>query len=487
MTSPVDRRGMIRANETTVASLVVLSLLLSLFCPDAPAGDYVIARTLYPQATPEPWEQDTWLCHLADSTGGDLDAGFVKAYQFSILAVHTVMMPGRHDSGTPASRDSLQDLYLDDRFVVQGACFTVSVAEPKYEVIINGTSHGEWHYCMIYINRSYPSGGDYRQVIVIYSNGFIRTKGLGDSLQGGSGDFRFGTSAVLGPYFCAPQGQAPDDLVHPWIDTVSVTIEPCISFALALSGGLSDGTSTPISVGWRIGLNSVDDYHSEWSVLQRIEAVEPVPLTEFGLIGKVLCLGGMSSMWYSSSVFDSNILRVLDVSGQVVDSLYASDLQPPDDPYTESEPMLIPAGGGVEMAKTHDDTHNSSSPDIQIFGIEEVEWTVGAEVTGGILTLEWAPVPIADSIFVFRETAPFFVPDHVGYSNRVASLAGSATEYASSYGVGNPSLNAFHRLCAYSIIDGTLGFSGALGETDFGLSSVSSDVAKTIRSDKATQ
>jgi hypothetical protein len=94
------------------------------------------------------------------------------------------------------------------------------------------------------------------------------------------------------------------------------------------------------------------------------------------------------------------------------------------------------------------------------------DWNLQAGLVGGSLVLDWFLIPGADSIFVFRETTAYFEPDMLAYLNRVASLPGTATQYASAYGVGDLSESAFYRLAAYSNSLGELGRSGAVGEFD---------------------
>jgi hypothetical protein len=94
------------------------------------------------------------------------------------------------------------------------------------------------------------------------------------------------------------------------------------------------------------------------------------------------------------------------------------------------------------------------------------DWNLQAGLVGGSLVLDWSVIPGADSIFVFRETSAYFEPDMWAYVNRVASLPGTAVQYTSPYGVGDPSENAFYRLTAYSTSLGELGRSGTVGEFD---------------------
>ncbi len=94
-------------------------------------------------------------------------------------------------------------------------------------------------------------------------------------------------------------------------------------------------------------------------------------------------------------------------------------------------------------------------------------WTTIARLEAGNLELHWSPLQIADSVFVFRETQAHFNPDMTGHANRVAALSVSASPFNSSYGVGDPGVNAFYRLVAYDAVFGGVRYSPTLGEFDF--------------------
>jgi hypothetical protein len=485
----------------------------------AAADDCVVARLLVPQAAPEPWEQDVWLAHVVDSVGHDLSEGHRAYHHYRVRAFHSVVTPGpggggtpaggatpiapggspgiargslpphpacpvspersrkepfRTDSnrgeerglGAPAREDSAQELYADDLYVVEGVMFENSPQWPTYEIFVNGSAHGEWQYSRVYQNRDVPPSYDYRQIIVVYSNGFVRFKALGEDTSG-LGDFKFGTSMVLGPYIYASQTQSPDDSLHPTIDSMHVWASQSTGLGIDLFGAFELNGTDLIASKWSVDPDSVGDYASAWEIRQCIEALDNVPLNELPSVGKVLGMAGLSSMYYSDTVFDSNVLYVSDSAGCAVDSLFPWELSPPDSPYTESAPMPIPYCGDVELAKTYDDTHNPTSPDVRIYDILEVEWHLEARRSGGDLLLEWLPIPGADSIFVFRQATAYFDPDMVSYTNRVAVLAGTATQYASSFAVGNPSTNAFYRLVVFSSRLGDLSRSPTVAEHDF--------------------
>jgi parallel beta-helix repeat protein len=89
-----------------------------------------------------------------------------------------------------------------------------------------------------------------------------------------------------------------------------------------------------------------------------------------------------------------------------------------------------------------------------------------AQLDGDQVFLQWSLWPGTDSMWVFRDTTSLFEPDTVGYSNRVAVLPGDSTDYRDSFGVGDPSVNAFYRVMAWSLTKGELKRSEVVGEFD---------------------
>jgi hypothetical protein len=94
-------------------------------------------------------------------------------------------------------------------------------------------------------------------------------------------------------------------------------------------------------------------------------------------------------------------------------------------------------------------------------------WQVWARREATDLALHWSAVPGADSVFVFRDTEAYFDPDMAGYANRVGAVLPATSPFSSSYGVGDPGVNAFYRLVAYDTAFGGVRYSPTLGEFDF--------------------
>ncbi len=92
---------------------------------------------------------------------------------------------------------------------------------------------------------------------------------------------------------------------------------------------------------------------------------------------------------------------------------------------------------------------------------------VVATLEGGQLLLTWAPIPGVAAFHVYRGETPFFTPDTLLFTNRVAVLDGAQTSYSSPYGVGNPGVNATYRILSIDATGNELGRSSPVGEEDF--------------------
>jgi hypothetical protein len=105
--------------------------------------------------------------------------------------------------------------------------------------------------------------------------------------------------------------------------------------------------------------------------------------------------------------------------------------------------------------------------DVWCSGWQFYSWNLIPALDGAELVLQWAPVPGADEIRVYRSHEPFFDPDIASGTNLVAVLPGNSVEYSSDYGIADHEINAFYRLVAWDIGLGELIRSGSVGEFDF--------------------
>jgi len=94
-------------------------------------------------------------------------------------------------------------------------------------------------------------------------------------------------------------------------------------------------------------------------------------------------------------------------------------------------------------------------------------WGLTASIVDMYLVLQWAPVPGAEQIRVYRSPTAFFEPDVASGSNLVASLPGDADDYSDAFGVGDPDVQAFYRLVAWDETLGELTRTWTVGEFDF--------------------
>jgi hypothetical protein len=139
----------------------------------------------------------------------------------------------------------------------------------------------------------------------------------------------------------------------------------------------------------------------------------------------------------------------------------------PDDDYNLSP---RPAGGHWDAGAY--EWSGSGNPGWQIqegFKQFSADWDLETQLEGDRLHLFWATWPGADSIQVFRDTIPAFEPDTAAFTNLVAVLPGDSASYRDTFGVGDPGVNAFYRVVAWSLSGGELKRSGAVGEFDRGM------------------
>jgi hypothetical protein len=96
------------------------------------------------------------------------------------------------------------------------------------------------------------------------------------------------------------------------------------------------------------------------------------------------------------------------------------------------------------------------------------DWAISADAAAGSLTVQWSPPTGAEAIFVYRGTIAGFYPDVIGYTNRIAVLAGNATHYTDALGVGDPTVTVYYRVQASFMPPGGPSCpSDAVGELDY--------------------
>jgi hypothetical protein len=162
--------------------------------------------------------------------------------------------------------------------------------------------------------------------------------------------------------------------------------------------------------------------------------------------------------------------------------IYIDGLPDPNTSYFAAR--IHPSGAGLHIGRLYainsvgeewHDPFDGAVDELRVYSralspseiLEDAEpWSVWASRESGDLTISWSPAPSADSVFVFRDTTPYFEPDVEGNTNRVASLPASDGSYGDSYGIGDPWNNAFYRLVAYSNAFGNIRYSLGLGEFD---------------------
>lgn len=136
----------------------------------------------------------------------------------------------------------------------------------------------------------------------------------------------------------------------------------------------------------------------------------------------------------------------------------------PDDDFNLSP---RPAGGSWDAGAYEWRTGGDPGWQIQEgFKQFSAGWDLEALLEGDRLHLSWSAWPGADSIRVFRDTACFFEPDTAAFTNLVAVLPGDSVSYRDPFVIGDPGVNAFYRVVAWSLSGGELKRSGAVGEHD---------------------
>jgi hypothetical protein len=194
----------------------------------------------------------------------------------------------------------------------------------------------------------------------LYWNGFVRLK---TAIAPGTGDYKYGTSVVLGPFLPVEQDPAmvakPD--LHPRITTINFDSASLTNGAPTAdaTGGWYSGAGVgaarkDIDVAWHLSWTAKDATSTRMEV-----AVDATALNDIVLPHGRLGYGGLSSMWASASVHDSDTYTIGPKDAPLVTGSAAS-VNP------ESTPVTIGPRDWLSLITTSTTTHNSGSPEVSL-------------------------------------------------------------------------------------------------------------------------
>lgn len=358
-------------------SLLMIPAMVSAFS----ATSLVVGRRLDDMCP----EHDTFLAHTLQSMPAQkLAPGWTANYEFDIVATHPVTeaaanglppaqwcaanftdRPSSNVVTTPeiVATDVFSEVYNDGTWII--STLDVSGTMNSMDITVNDVNYGQ-HNGLVFNRRRTDTASTWPQFFVLYANGFIRLKPMGES-DISTDDPCFGTSAVLGPYQFAPPLLAgePHPELHPLLDQADIRLSgPAGKPSLMLTGRFVNSSTTPlINATWLISTTRVDTVETRLNVQQHITGVEKLSLQ--GISGtSVLGLASISGMWADTDTHDADVLRLTNESGQVY-QIYAGDIK--GVPFGETPPISLTPTYTLSLVTTSATDHNVGAPDMHIY------------------------------------------------------------------------------------------------------------------------
>lgn len=372
---------MIRKSVTLLFVVIFSLLMISVLVGALDSDSLVVGRRLNDVCA----EHDTFLAHALQSIPADtLMPGWGACYDYGIIATHPITEIAAN--GLPPAQwcaanftgcsmnytgatielmatDIVSKVYDNGSWVISTR--DISDATTAMVIRVNGIDHGQ-HNALVFNRRRTPEASSWPEFFVLYANGFIRIKPMGQT-DAPIDDPCYGTSAVLGPYRLTPPllVSAPHPELHPILDQADIRLNgPSDRPLLMLAGRfVNTATTTLISASWPISVTRIDTVETRLHVQQCITGVETISLTRAGGNG-VLGFASLSSMWADTDTHDADVLRLTCESGLVY-QVNAGDIN--GTPFGETAPISLTSACTSSLATTSATDHNVGAPDVHIY------------------------------------------------------------------------------------------------------------------------
>ncbi|MCB0211223.1 MAG: hypothetical protein KDJ52_17925 [Anaerolineae bacterium] len=330
-------------------------------------------------------EHDNFLAHALQSMPVQtVKPAWVASYNFDIIATHPLteapangLPPAQwctaNFTGCPTSNgvatteivatDIFKEVYNDGMWII--STLDVSGTMKLMDININGDNYGQ-HNGLVFNRRRTATAGTWPQFFVLYANGFIRLKPMGES-DSSMDDPCFGTSAVLGPYQFAPPllASAPHPELHPILDQANVSLSgPGKKPSLSAKGRFVDSSATTfMNATWLISTTRVDTSETRLNVQQQTRGIIELSLKNVSG-NSVLGAASLSSMWVDADTHDADVLQLIDKTGQV-HQIHASDIT--GTPFGETLPFSVNSPYTLSLVTTTATDHNVGAPDMHLY------------------------------------------------------------------------------------------------------------------------